>query len=66
MRTLHPYCDCIYTYHNSYCFNLIDVKGNSEATFPHFRCLNIVMYFSCQLDEPYGFPGDHQPDATLL
>ena len=20
----------------------------------------------CQLDEPYGFPGDHQPDATLL
>ena len=21
---------------------------------------------SCQLDEPYGFPGDHQPDATML
>ena len=20
----------------------------------------------CQLDEPYGFPGDHQPDATML
>ena len=19
-----------------------------------------------QLDEPYGFPGDHQPDATML
>ena len=22
--------------------------------------------FGCQLDEPYGFPGDHQPDATML
>ena len=30
------------------------------------RSLNLVMYFGCQLDEPYGFPGDHQPDATML
>ena len=22
--------------------------------------------FFGQLDEPYGFPGDHQPDATML
>ena len=33
---------------------------------PIFRSLNLVMYFGCQLDEPYGFPGDHQPDATML
>ena len=33
---------------------------------PIFRSLNLVMYFDCQLDEPYGFPGDHQPDATML
>ena len=26
---------------------------------PIFRFLNLVMYFGCQLDEPYGFPGDH-------
>ena len=31
-----------------------------------FRSLNLVMYFGYQLDEPYGFPGDHQPDATML
>ena len=30
------------------------------------RSLNLVMYFGCKLDEPYGFPGDHQPDATML
>ena len=23
-------------------------------------------YFGCQLDELYDFPGDHQPDATML
>ena len=33
---------------------------------PIFRSLNLVMYFGCQLDEPYGFPGDHQMDATML
>ena len=33
---------------------------------PKIRSLNLVMYFGCQLDEPYGFPGDHQPDATML
>ena len=27
---------------------------------------NIIDLFGCQLDEPYGFPGDHQPDATML
>ena len=32
---------------------------------PIFRSLNL-MYFVCQLDEPYGFPGDHQPDATMI
>ena len=31
-----------------------------------FRSLYLVMYFGCQLDESYGFPGDHQPDATML
>ena len=25
---------------------------------PHSRSLNL-MWFCCQLDEPYGFPGDH-------
>ena len=24
------------------------------------------IFFGCQLDEPYGFPGDHQPDAAML
>ena len=33
---------------------------------PIFRSLNLVMYFGWQLDEPNGFPGDHQPDATML
>ena len=33
---------------------------------PIFRSLNLAMYFGCQPDEPYGFPGDHQPDATLI
>ena len=33
---------------------------------PIFRFLNLVMYFGCQLYGPYGFPGDHQPDATML
>ena len=27
--------------------------------------LNLVMYFGCQIDEPYGIPGEHQPDATM-
>ena len=31
-----------------------------------FRSLNFVMYIGCQLDEPYGFHGNHQPDATML
>ena len=37
-----------------------------EIVKPSARSLNLVMYFGCQLDEPYGFPGDHQPDATML
>ena len=32
---------------------------------PIFRSLNRVMYFGWQLDEPYGFPRDHQPDAIM-
>ena len=37
-----------------------------KSSAPIFRSLNHVMYFGCQLDEPYGFPGDHQPDETML
>ena len=49
--------------------------GSLNVTTEHYlgilslsivRSLNLVMYFGCQLDEPYGFPGDHQPDATML
>ena len=29
---------------------------------PGIELINI----GCQLDEPYGFPGDHKPDATML
>ena len=33
---------------------------------PIFRSLNLGMYFGCQLDGPYGFPGDHQSDAAMF
>ena len=36
-----------------------------KPSAPIFRSLNLVMNFGCQLDEPYGFPGDHQPDAAM-
>ena len=26
----------------------------------------LISLVGCQLDEPYGFPGDHKPDATML
>ena len=50
----------------NYCYDMIDVQGNSQAPASIVRSLNLVMYFGCQLDEPYRFPGDHQPDATML
>ena len=37
-----------------------------KSPVPIFRSLNLIMYSGCQLDEPYGFPGDYQPDATIL
>ena len=30
------------------------------------KLLELMLNLGCQLDEPYGFPGDHQPDATML
>ena len=32
--------------------------------FSYVKFLNIG--YRVQLDEPYGFPADHQPDATML
>ena len=30
-----------------------------KSPAPIFHSLNLVMYFGCQFDESYGFPGDH-------
>ena len=31
----------------------------------HFQMYILKLIFGCQLHELYGFPGDHQPDATM-
>ena len=41
-------------------------KGIVKLPAPIFRFLNLVMYFGCQLDESYDFPGDYEPDTTML
>ena len=35
-------------------------------TYPHTRSLIMSHVFGCQLDEPYGFPGDHQQNAAMF
>ena len=33
---------------------------------PFIRPLICCMFFGCQLDEPYGFPDDHQQNAAMF
>ena len=46
-------------------------RTNDKQYLHLYSCLLMLLFiflplFGCQLDEPHGFPGDHQPDATML
>ena len=49
----------------SVCCSLADKCNINVAIYKYFESLfeNVKFYFGYQLDEPYGFPGDHQPNA---